>query len=487
MPSVGSLIIAAIVVPLLSAAFCFIVPRAARALTLTAALVLLVDVLALTRALVTEGASRYRLGGWGAPVGIELLTDGLSVFMLLSTALAGLAATLYALRYFPPQPRSTAGFWPLWLFLWGALNALFLSADLFNLYVTLELVGLAAVAMVALAGSADAITGAMRYLLTTIAASLTYLLGVALLYHHAPVLDMVSLGRMLEPGAATWIALALMVVALLVKSAVFPLHFWLPPAHASAPAPVSAVLSGLVVKATVYLLARLWLDVMPEGRRDLGTALAGLGAGAIIWGSIQALRQRELKLMVAYSTVAQVGYLLLPFAVKSAEAAAIAWRGALYFVVSHALAKGAMFMAVGNLARLEGSGSLDDLHLAARQRPMTVGAFGVAGVSIIGLPPSGGFLAKWLLLEASFAASQGWVVAVILLGGLLSAAYVFRVVGLAFIESDPTPEPRPAVDRLEWIALVVALSTVVLGFVAPVLLGLLEIDDPFARAAEVPS
>jgi formate hydrogenlyase subunit 3/multisubunit Na+/H+ antiporter MnhD subunit len=196
--------------------------------------------------LVGTGAARYPIGGWDAPLGIVLTADGLSLLMLLMTAAVGLAVSLYAPGYFRGKTRQLADFWPLWLFLWAGLNGLYLSGDLFNLYVTLELVGLASVALAALAGGADALTGAMRYLLVSLVASLFYLLGVVLLYHGYGSLDIVFLAELVTPSPPLWAALGLITAGLLLKTALFPLHFWLPPAHASAAAPVSALLSALV-------------------------------------------------------------------------------------------------------------------------------------------------------------------------------------------------------------------------------------------------
>lgn len=481
MPQPGAtLLVVAVLLPVSASAACFLAPRLARGLAVAVALGLASVVVLLAVELVTHGPLEYRVGGWGAPLGIDLRADGLTLFMLLAAASTGLPITVYGLTYFPAS-ATAGGFWPLWLLLWGALNALFLSGDAFNLYVTLELMGLSAVVLVALAGSVDALGGAMRYLLMTLTASLIYLLGVGLLYHQTGVLDLDLLGAAdALRGGAAWVALGLMCAALLVKSALFPLHFWLPPAHSSAPVPVSAALSGLVVKATFYLLLRLWLDVMPPGKEDLGTALGVLGAAAIVWGSVQALRQSELKLLVAYSTVAQLGYLFLPFAVEAAHAG-VAWRGAAYFVLCHALAKTAMFMTVGNLQKLGGSARLGELRHVARQFPVSLAAFGIAGITIIGLPPSGGFLAKWLLLQASIGAGQWWLAVVVLAGGLLSAAYVFRVVGLAFVEDGSESAPARGSSAAEWITLAVALGTLALGFTAPPMLRVLEVGSPFGE------
>lgn len=481
----ADLAVVVILAPLVAAAGAFVLPRAARVLALVAALGVLAGTVALAGALVAEGPIRYPVGDWQAPLGIVLYADGLTLFMLLASALTGSAVCLYAVRYFRDEPVQRRFFWPLWLSLWAALNALFLAGDVFNVYVTLELMGLSAVLLVALAGNADAVTGAMRYLLVTMLASLCYLLGVGLLYHQAATLDMELLGRVLEPAPPTWIALGLMGAALLCKSALFPLHFWLPFAHSSAPVPVSALLSALVVKATVYLLVRLWLDLLPERVPLVGTALALLGAGAILWGSVQALRQRDLKLLVAYSTVAQIGYLFLPFAIRSPDAAAVAWRGALFFLLCHALAKSAMFMAVGNMALLGGANQVGALRRIAARMPVTLFGFGLAGITLVGLPPSGGFIGKWLLLQGGFVAGTWWLTVVVLVGGLLSAAYVFRIVGLAFVE----PGDSSGAGRggyLEWVAFGLALLTIALGLAAPELLVLLDVGAPFGPSGTAP-
>lgn len=475
-----------VLVPLFGAVACFLLPAAARVVALAVAVLLLANVIGLAASLESTGPSSYRIGGWAAPLGIDLYADGLTFFMLLTTSLTGLAVSVYGAAYFPrPTVPSAAGFWPLWLLLWCALNALFVSGDVFNIYVSLELMGLTAVALVALAGDVQAVAGAMRYLMMTMMASLTYLLGVGLLYHQAGTLDLVLLGSALDPVMSVWLALGLMIAALIIKSALFPLHFWLPPAHASAPVPVSAVLSALVVSSTFYLLVRLWLMVAPEGGELLGAALGALGASAIVWGSVQALRQVELKLLVAYSTVAQVGYLFLPFAVRAAEAA-LAWRGAMYFLLCHALAKAAMFMAVGNFVSLAGSGRMKASRLAGPDHPVTLAAFGVAGVTIIGLPPSGGFIGKWLLVEASIAAGQWWLTVVILGGSLLSAAYVFKVVGLAFYSPKGDREKKPVPGLPEWVALLLAIGALVLGFTGVPLLSLLEVGEPFTPGTSSP-
>ncbi|QYZ67989.1 MAG: oxidoreductase [Gammaproteobacteria bacterium (ex Lamellibrachia satsuma)] len=465
----------AILLPLVGALVCFLWPRRSVPLGLVTAIGVATCVAGLGWQVVVLGTQRYAVGGWGAPLGIDLYADGLSLLMLMVTAGVGLGISAYSTGYF--ERKSSALFWPLWLFLWAALNALFLSADIFNLYVTLELLGLAAVALVALAGGADALTSAMRYLLVSLLGSLFYLLGVALLYHSFGSVDIAILAQRMEPSPTVWAAVGLMSAGLLLKTALFPLHFWLPPAHASAPAPVSALLSALVVKASFYILLRLWLEVFPLGNVAFGQLLGLLGAAAVLWGGIQALRQTRLKLLIAYSTVAQLGYFFLAFPLETGTA----WKGSLYLLLSHALAKAAMFMAAGNIMRFGEHDRIADLDRVAHRLPLTVTAFALAGISIIGLPPSGGFIGKWLLLDAALRAGQWWWVVILILGGLLAAAYIFKVIGYAFTQAGVLHETRAVSTIMELVALALALGAILLGLCAPWPLALMEIGLPFGR------
>lgn len=468
-----------IVLPLAAGMMAFVWPRVAQTLALFCSLTIALAVAGLALQLWQHGVFHHAVGGWDAPLGIGLYADGLSLVLLAATALVGMGGGVYASAYFTVEEARR--FWPLWLFLLAALNALFLSADVFNLYVTLELLGLAAVSLTALSGGRDALGGAMRYLLATLSGSLAYLLGVALLYHAFGSVDIATLAGRMTPVPAAWAALGLMSVGLILKTALFPLHFWLPPAHASAPSPVSAVLSALVIKASFYILLRLWLTLFGPFAGDAVPALLGLlGAAAIVWGSVQALRQTRLKLLVAYSTVAQIGYLFLAFPLATAAAATV-WNAVAYLVLSHALAKAAMFLAAGNLLHFGGHDRIADLDRVVQRLPLSAFAFALAGVSLMGLPPSGGFIGKWLLLEAALAQGRWDLVAVMLLGGLLAAAYVFKVLGKSFTQAEVTHEPRAVPARMEWAAMLLACGAVLLGFLAIPLLALLGIGAPFGN------
>ena len=471
--------------PLAFGALAFLLgARPARAFAPPALLLTLLAAAALAGRVLVLGPQRHAVGGWGAPLGIELYADGLACTMLLMTAGVALFVGWYARHYFARADGGATYFWPLTGLLIGALNALYLSADVFNLYVALELLGLAAVGLVALAGGAAALGAALRYLLAALVGSLLYLLGVALLYGAHGTLALAELAARLTPGPTAATVIALMIVGLALKTALFPLHFWLPPAHGGAVTPVSALLSALVIKASFYLILRLWFGAFaPAVTVGAAQALGVLGAAAILWGSWLAAREPKLKMIVAYSTVAQVGYLFLVFPLAThAAGAEAAWNGAVYHAVAHALAKAAMFLAAGAMLRAVRAEALDSLDGISAQRPLALFAFALASVSLMGLPPSGGFIAKWLLLEAALAGGQWWWVAVMIAGGLLTAVYLFRVLRHAFLPARSGKQFRASAATLELSAFVLALAAATLGLAASGPLALAGIGAPFAPA-----
>ena len=416
----------------------------------------------LARKVAAGGVSAHVVGGWGAPLGIDLAADGLSAAMLLLTQGVALPLAIHARAYFKAGDPADVWFWPLLGFLLAGLNALFVSADLFNLYVTLELVGLAAVGLVAAGGGTQQVAAALRYLFATLLGSGAYLLGVALLYGAYGTVSSATLLPLVtaEAPRLVWIAAGLMVTGLLLKTALFPFHFWLPPAHGGAPAPVSALLSALVVKASFYLILRLWLGPLQALLPSFAWLLALLGAAAIFWGSWQAIRAVKVKRLIAYSTVAQLGYLFLIFPLLPAPGAL---QAGVMQVFAHGLAKAGMFAAAGVMIKATGQDTVAGLAGAVERLPVTFFAFGLAGMTLMGLPPSSGFLAKWQIIDAALAQGH-WVIAVVALaGGLLAAVYVFRVLRQAFLQA-PVPDTATAVPRtLEWTAFALAAASVLLG------------------------
>ncbi|MCC5857199.1 MAG: NADH/ubiquinone/plastoquinone (complex I) [Ectothiorhodospiraceae bacterium] len=423
-------------------------------------------------AVMVGGGWSQDLGGWAPPLGIGWQVDGLSASLLLLTAIVGSAGAAHRAVEGLDQPF----FWPLWLFLWGALNALFLGADLFNLYVALEVLALAAVALIAMAGG-GALPAAWRYLLASLLGSTVYLMGVALLYGRYGALDLGLIAGALEPDLPSALGAGLICLGLLLKAAVFPLHFWLPSAHGRAPTVVSAALSALVVAAAWYLLVRLWFGPFAGLQGPGPDWLFGLiGTGAMLWGGLLALVQRRLKMLIAYSTVSQLGFGLLVIPLAVGAGAESAWRGAVVLVLAHGLAKAGLFLAAGSIARAHGHDRLDALGGMGAGVVLPWLALVLAGASLIGLPPSGGFLGKWWMLQGALAAG-GWVwVAAILLGTLLTAVYVFRMLSVVIRPAAPVPPAGGGGLPGALPAFVLALLALGLGLAAPVLEHLLSGD-----------
>ena len=466
-------IIWVIMVPFLGSLVSIIWSRYASLIAIISNLAALIASTVILTQVYQSGPFIHELGGWQAGLGISLRADALSSILLVMSMTVISAATFYASTYFTDAAKR-ARFWPLWLMLTVALNALLLSGDLFNLYVTLELLGLSAVALTALSDNRAALQAAIRYLSIGLLGSLVFLAGVALVYAGYGTLDLAALAKVVQANPLSQVAFGLMTAGLLIKSALFPLHFWLPSAHASAPAPVSAALSALVVKVAVYILLRLWIDVFdlvltPASAMLLGT----LGAIAVIWGSWQALQAQRLKLMAAYSTVAQIGYLFifLPLIVVLPEGALqdAAFTALLLMALTHGFAKSAFFLSAGVIQQYCGHDRIAELGGTARALPLTIFVIALSGVALIGLPPSGSFLGKWYLISSSFHAGQWWWIPVIVVGSILATAYVFRILGHAF-------GPGESIGRvLNWgreeiPALMLALiATLILGFGSAVL------------------
>jgi len=420
----------------------------------------------------------YLLGGWAPPLGIALRADGLSAVMMLAVAVVICGIGVYARADFStpagtPEQRAPFVFWLLLLAVWGSLNLVFVSGDLFTLYVALELLTFSGVPLVCLDGRGETLRAALRYLLFALAGSLLYLLGAVLLYGGYGTLDISLLAARVSPEPIAWAAAALMTVGLLAKTALFPLHIWLPPAHAGAPAAASAVLSALVVKGSWFLVVRLWFDVLP-GVVTMSAAqlLAGMGAAAIVVGSVVALRQERLKLLVAYSTIAQIGYLFLMFPLAFDASGSMlvhgaALTGGLLQAVSHATAKAGMFMAAGLVYAALGHDRIADLGGVARALPVTLLAFAISGLALMGVVPSGAYLAKKLLLDAADSSGQWWWTVVLQCGAAFTAGYVVLVLTNALRRPAAPVKLVKRVSRLsEYAALALAMSSLLLAFAA---------------------
>jgi formate hydrogenlyase subunit 3/multisubunit Na+/H+ antiporter MnhD subunit len=480
----GALLLLSIVVPMAAALLAFVAGgRRAEWITLATLPLGLAIAVAIAAMLPSAGGRLvYLLGGWAPPLGVALRADGLSAVMLAVAACVVLAIGLYARADFrvaadASENRAPFAFWLLLLVVWGGLNTVFLAGDLFTLYVALEILTFGAVPLVCLDGRAETLQAALRYLLFALLGSVLYLAGTALLYGAYGTLDIVLLSQRVSLAPATLVAGALMTVGLLAKTALVPLHIWLPPAHAGAPPAGSALLSALVVKGSFFIVIRLWFDVMPGLQSVAATQLvSALGAGAILLGSIVALRQERLKLLIAYSTLAQIGYLFLMFALafdpgSGAMQKGSALAGGLLQAMAHATAKAAMFMAAGLIYAARGHDRIAGLAGIGRQVPIALCAFAVGGVALVGLPPGGAYLAKELLLQAAADSGQWWWAAVIQSGGAFTCSYVLLVLlhalgpAASLAKGEGAPEKRYVAWSPQAVALSLAICSLALGLI----------------------
>ena len=428
----------------------------------------------LYRTLAASDTSGYVIGQWLAPLSLSLFADGLAWIMVLTTTLIGLLVAFYSLFYLRTtnDKRQHHHFWTLFWLLQAVLNVIWLSDDLFNTYIALELLTFIAVSLVILDGTNKSLAAGLRYLYTGLLSSLCVLLGVALLYSVYGTLNLASLRELLENDWTTQTALLFITLGLVVKTAIVPFHRWLPQVHGVALAPVSALHAALVAKTAFYILARLWLEA-GSGLMHivLAQGLGLMGAFSIFYGGYKALQQRDIKMLVAYSTVAQLGYLLLLFPLAngtSAAATTLAWQGSMLHLTAHAFAKAGLFLSVSTLIVALGSKRLKALSGISTRMPVSLMAFGLASISLMGLPPSGGFNAKWLMLQSSLLSGQ-WHWTIVLLGGsLVTALYIFKVFSISFDQrgSDALKDSLPVSWGLELSAFVLAAVAIALGFAA---------------------
>lgn len=465
-------------IPLFGAIGAFVFPRVASAIGLASVLVTVGAVAALARDVLAQSEVTIALGGWEPPLGISLRADGLSVAMLAMTGVVGLLVSIGAFDSLK-DARQRQYFWPLWLLLLTGMNGVYLSTDIFNLYVMIEVIALAAVGLTVLSGTKAALRAGLEYMYASILGALLFLLGVGFVYLQIGRLDFAGLIAA-EPTGAMSAALALMVVGLLLKTALFPLHFWLPAAHANATAPASALLSGLVVKAALYIFLRL-TTYMPLPDEILVTLVGALGAGAVLWGGIQAFRAERLKMLVAWSTVVQIGLIFIAFARAGQVGLTESWKAAALLILAHGVAKAAMFLSAGRIKDEIGHDIIRDLDRSEIRPTLAQFTFALAAISLIGLPPSLGFIGKWSLLEGAMAAGYWHWVVVTMIGTLMSVAYFSRVFAgfLRFDRMRGEIAEHKGWALADIAPLTLAISAISLGLMAAPILSFIELGYPF--------
>jgi len=391
------------------------------------------------------GTVSYVVGGFTAPFGIELVVDGLSATMALLVAVVALGVLAYARA---AGPRTNA-FYAVYLLLVAGLTGMSVTGDVFNMYVFLEITGLAAYALVASGEGGRSALAALKYLIVgTVGASL-FLLGIGYAYVATGTLNMADLATQLaEVGYTTPLVRAsfgLLVVGLFVKVAVFPVHTWQPAAYAGAPDTVSGLISALVSTVAAYALIRIvysvfTVDFLAANPFAQNVLVAG-AVVSIVVGSLLAVAQDEIKRMLAYSSVSQFGLVVGAIAVANGTAL----TGAAIHLVGHAIMKGGLFLAAGLVATATGARTVDEYEGLGDRLPIGAGAFGVLAFAMVGVPPAVGFVGKWYIALGAVEAQAWPLAAVILLSTLLTLSYFGRLIERMYFR-DPAGT-TPSVER----------------------------------------
>ncbi|MDY0110089.1 MAG: proton-conducting transporter membrane subunit [Candidatus Krumholzibacteria bacterium] len=379
----------------------------------------------------TAGRLHYHLAGWQPPFGIEFVLDPLSAFFCVFVTGVALLALIHAGRVVAHEVSGVdMGFYSLAMLLLAGLSGMVVTGDLFNLYVFLEISALASYALIA-RGDPRAPLSAFRYLTLGTTGAAFYLLGLAFIYMSVGSLNLADVSRLLPEVSDTrpvLLGLSLMVLGMGLKVALFPLHAWLADAYTHASSAATALIAPIGTKVAAYVLLRLMFFLVdPQYLRDqtpLPAIVGCLGAAGMLWGSIMAMCQKELKRMLAYSSVAQVGYIALGIGLASP----LGFIGAVLHALNHACMKACLFLVTGNFRVRLGHSTLprlvDDLR---RTMPWSAAAFTAAAISMVGLPPLAGFFSKWYLVLGSIQQSNWVFVAVLVASSLLNAVYFFRV------------------------------------------------------------
>ena len=431
-----------VVVPLAAAAVVPLVglrsTRAARGVMLAALAAAAALAVAALRQALAEGALHYQLGGWPPPWGIEYVVDPLAGGMAVLVAVFGLIVAVYTGPFLVGMPPLGAGgFCAVYLLLVTGLLGIVVTGDLFNLYVFLEISSLSAYALLALGGKRSLVASFRYLVLGTIAGSF-YLLGIGYLYAITGTLNMADAAARLPAVTASpafTVAVALVVIGLTIKLALFPLHGWLPDAYTYAPTPVTGFIAAVMTKVSAYALLRIFFFVLPGGgvADDALRLLGWAAAAAALAGSAMALAQTDVRRMLAYSSVGQIGYIVLGISIGTP----LALTGALLHVLNHAVTKACLFLSAGGILFRTRVADVANYRGIARRLPISMAAFTVAAASIVGLPPTAGFFSKWYLLAAVLERGA-WPFALALVGSsLLSAVYLFRVVERSYLGDAP--------------------------------------------------
>ncbi len=451
-----------IVVPLVSAPLCVLL----RQKTLVWAFASLVCVASLGMAsmllirVLEEGVISYAIGGWIAPWGIEYRVDTINAFVLLLVSIIAAVLMFFAL---PSVADEISGkqhylFYTAYLLCFTGLMGIAITGDAFNVFVFLEISSLSSYTLIALGRDRRALTASYQYLIMGTLGATFIVIGIGLMYMMTGTLNMFDLSERLPAMFETrtaMVAFAFLTVGMLIKLAMFPMHMWLPNAYCYAPSLVTAFLAATATKVSIYVFLRftftVWGAEFVFEKLNLDAFLIPLSLIGIYVASLSAIYQTNVKRLLAYSSVAQIGYMMLGIGFVSVTGL----TGGIVHLFNHALMKAALFLAVGSAVLRLGSSDLADWKGLGRRMPVTMAAFVLAGLSLIGVPLTVGFISKWYLILAALEAGWWPIALLALLSSLLAVIYVWRVVEVAYFQKaddDSNVQEAPLMMQISiWI------------------------------------
>ncbi|PWH15291.1 MAG: Na+/H+ antiporter subunit D [Anaerolineae bacterium] len=462
-----------IVVPLLTAVLCLLFfrkPRAQRWIGVSGAGLLLGVSLWLLQVVWQQGIQTVQVGNWQAPFGITLVADLFSAVMVVLAGVLGVAVAIYSWESIDAQ-RQAFGYYPLMHFLLMGVCGAFLTGDLFNLYVWFEVMLMASFVLLALGGERGQMEGAIKYVTLNLLSSAIFLAALGLLYGLAGTLNMADLAQKFAstasaPSNAIVTALSMLFLAAFgIKAAVFPLFFWLPASYHTPPVAVTALFSGLLTKVGVYSLIRVFTLIFVQDTVYTHTLLLVIAGLTMITGVLGAVAQNEMRRLLSFHIISQIGYPLMGLGIFTP----LGLAAAVYFVFHVSIAKSTLFLISGVIARLRGVYDLKKLGGLYKKEAWLAILFLIAALSLAGLPPSSGFFAKLSLVLAGLQQAQYLIVAVSLGVSLLTLFSMVKIWNEAFWKEKPTVEDETKfalAQNWSWILPILFLVgvTIVLSF-----------------------
>jgi len=440
-------------------------------LALVGTTLLLICSIYILQMVITQGIQVLQIGNWPAPFGISLVVDLFSAILLLVAAFISLVITIYA-RSGIDAPRIQYGFFPLFFFLMMGVNGAFITGDLFNLYVWFEVLLMASFVLIAYGGERPQIEGAIKYVILNLLASVLFLSAIGLIYNLTGTLNLADLAHVLpgvQPYGQVTVISVLFLIAFGIKSAVFPLFFWLPASYHTAPVAITALFSALLTKVGVYALIRVFTLLFTQDTAYTHTILLIIAGFTMVTGVLGAAAQTDFRRLLSFHIISQIGYLLMGLGLYSQESLA----ASIYFMVHIMLAKTALFLVAGMIGKLQGSYDLKILGGLYTNRIGLSLLFLLPAFSLAGLPPLSGFFAKLGLIIAGIRQQQGIIVIVALTVSLMTLYSMTKVWNEAFWKIPKPAQNIPTGNITAWMwvptmALVI-VSLLVGVFAEPIL------------------